>query len=135
MKIISALLAACLGASGCASVMLTGASGGIAYTLTNVAYKTVSYPIGAVENSVHRALQNMGIDELERKGGDAGVEIIAETRELRISVELDIVTPRTTKISVGASKKGLFPLIKDKATATEVIEQTVKSLENSNLNL
>ena len=61
------LLCIALLSSGCASVLLTGASGGAAYTITNVAYKTISFPIEQVEDAAHRALKKMGIKEAGKK--------------------------------------------------------------------
>jgi len=120
------LLCIALLSSGCASILLAGASGGAAYTLTNVAYKTISFPIEQVENAAHRALKKMGIKESGKKKIENGVEISATTAELKIYIELERITAKSTKISVDA-KKGTF--IKDRATATEIIEQTERILE------
>lgn len=123
--------------SGCSSVALpiaipilvSGAGGGIAYTVTNVAYKTFSYPIGDVEAATHRALEKMRIEELERKGSGDGVRIRAKTKRLKIYIDLEVVTTRTTRIEVNAKKMGF---LKDKATATEIITQTERFLEGKN---
>ena len=120
------LLCIVLLASGCASILLAGASGGAAYTITNVAYKTVSFPIGQVENAAHRALKKMGIKESGKKKIENGVEISATTAELMIYIELERITGKTTKISVDA-KKGA--ILKDAATAAEIIEQIETILE------
>lgn len=120
------LLCIALLSSGCASILLAGASGGVAYTITNVAFKTVSFPIGQVEDATHRALKKMGIKETGKKKIENGVEISATTAELKISIELERITEKTTKINVDA-KKGT--ILKDRATATEIIEQTERILE------
>ena len=60
------LLCIALLSSGCASILLAGASGGAAYTITNVAYKTITFPIGQVEDAAHRALKKDG-DKRGRK--------------------------------------------------------------------
>ena len=47
--------------------VLSGAGGGVAYTVTNIAYKTFSYPIEEVEGANRMALEKMGIEAVERK--------------------------------------------------------------------
>ncbi len=115
--------------SGCAAVLLTGASGGVAYTLTNVAYKTVSFPFERVDNAVHGALRKMGIGRIEKKTTDSGVQIAAETSDLKIYIDVEMITSKSTRICVDARKN---VILKDKATATEIIEQTIKILETKN---
>ncbi len=112
--------------SGCAAVLLTGASGGVAYTLTNVAYKTVSFPFNRVDNAVHGALRKMGILHIEKKTIDGGVQIAAETPDLKIYIDVEMITSKSTRLCVDVRKN---IILKDKATATEIIEQTIKILE------
>ena len=112
--------------SGCASVLLTGASGGVAYTVTNVAYQTFTFPFEQVEGALHAALKKMGIKETGREKIENGVQVIAAAAELKIYIDIKKITPRTTQISVDAKKN---VILKDRATATEIIEQTEKILE------
>lgn len=114
-------------ASGCATVMMAGVSGGVAYTITNVAYKTVSFPLPATDVAMRAALRHMDIREVERKNVENGIDIDASTRDLTISISLERITAKTTKISVDARKS---IIIKDKATATEIIEQTLAILQS-----
>ena len=109
-------------------IIVSGAGGGVAYTMTNVAYKTVSYPINSVEASLKKALKKMGIEGGERKSTDGVVTIKTKTEKLVIEITLERVTPKTTRIKVDA-REGL--VLKDKATATEIISQTEKSLEGN----
>lgn len=120
------LLCIVLLSSSCTSVLLTGASGGVAYTVTNVAYKTMTFPSGQVENAVRAALKKMGIKETGSKKIERGIEISATTPKLKIDIELERITNKTTKISVDAKKN---VLLKDSATAAEIIEQTERILE------
>ncbi len=96
--------------------------------MTNVAYKTVSFPIATVEASLKRALKKMGIGGGERKSTDGVVTIKTKTEKLVIEITLEKVTPKTTRIKVDA-REGL--VLKDKATATEIISQTEKDLEGN----
>lgn len=125
--IILCLLAGMVFSSaGCASVLVAGAGGGIAYTVTNIAYKTVSHPYERVEGAVHGALRKMGIREVEKKTTGSGIEITAATSVLTIYIEVEMLTPKSTKLCVDARKSLIF---KDKATAAEIIEQALKILE------
>ncbi|MGE5300824.1 MAG: DUF3568 family protein [Acidobacteriota bacterium] len=112
--------------SGCTSVLITGASAGVAYTVTNVAYKTIVSPIDQVEFANRLALMKMRIKYLERIDTEDGVMIVAETSELDIYINLEKITPKTTKISVDAEKN---IVVKDKATAVAIIEETEAMLE------
>ncbi len=47
--------------------------------------------------------------------------IIAETSDLDIYIDLEKITPKTTKMSVDAKKN---IVMKDKATAVAIIEET-----------
>ncbi|MFQ5466474.1 MAG: hypothetical protein ACE5EI_11140 [Thermodesulfobacteriota bacterium] len=101
-------------------VLATGARGGVEYTVTNTAYRTFSSPIVDVEESTHRALEKMAIEEISQEEVEDGVKITALTRRLNIYITLESITPATTKVKVNA-KRG--PILKDKATATEIIQQ------------
>jgi hypothetical protein len=108
---------------GCVSILVAGAGGGIAYTITNIAYKTVSYPSGEVAAAVHQALIKMEIRDLWREQTADGMKITAETPDLTIYVYIDTITPKATKIGVDARKS---LIMKDVATAAEIIDQVNK---------
>jgi hypothetical protein len=107
--------------SGCTSMLVTGASGGVAYTITNVAYETIVSPINQVEFANRLALMNMRIKYVERIEAEDEVNIVAETSELNIYINLEEITPKTTKISVDVQKNIIW---KDKATAVAIIKET-----------
>ncbi|MGO9378522.1 MAG: DUF3568 family protein [Dissulfurispiraceae bacterium] len=115
---------------GCTSILVAGAGGGIAYTVTNVAYKTVSYPLVEVDSAVRVALKKMGIREVLREQTGESIKITAETPDLTIYVSIDMITPKASRISVDARKNFIM---KDVATAAEIIEQTDRVLENKEL--
>lgn len=62
--------------SGCAAIVIAGASGAIAYTITNVAYKTMSYPFSQVKQAADAALKNMGVKEIGKKDIENGVLLL-----------------------------------------------------------
>jgi len=106
---------------------VSAVGGGIAYTVTNVAYKTFNYPLDQVSQATTLALKKMAMPIEGNSETERGRKIKACTeKRLKIVVELEPITSKCTKMKVTA-KKGL--IFKDKATATEIIYQTDKILE------
>jgi hypothetical protein len=118
--------------SGCALTGLavpaavSSGAAGVNYTFTNIAYKTISYPVADVEAALSKALKKMDIQPKGRKEQDGKVSIAAIAGNLDIDIDLEKITKTETSIKVNA-KKNVF--VKDKATATEIIVQTEKILE------
>lgn len=112
--------------TSCAVAVVSGAGLGVSYTLSNVAYKTFSNPFNGTHEATLLALQKMDIDVLDDVLTNNGREISAATLELRITINLEKVTSKATRIKVDARKK-LF--IKDKSTAVEIIAQVDKLLK------
>ncbi|MBI5884166.1 MAG: DUF3568 family protein [Elusimicrobia bacterium] len=115
-------LALSSGTAGCATVAVAGASQGINYTITNVAYRTFTAPMAPVHAATMRAFKRMQIEcpkGCEEKTGE-GFKFRARTKELDIFVKLTPVTPKATKVAVDA-KENFF--VKDKPVAFEVINQ------------
>jgi hypothetical protein len=118
--------------SGCAMLpfavpaAISGGAAGVNYSFTNVAYKTISYPVADVDTALHKALIKMRITEVRRKSQGGTVSVTAATSQLDIFIDLEKITPSVTNIKVNA-KRGAF--FKDKATATEIIVQIENILE------
>ena len=104
---------------------LTGAGVGVSYTLTNVAYRSFSSPVDQVHHATISALEKMEIMVIDDSKSEDGRTITAATMELDITINLEEVTLKTTKIKVDARKK---LVLKDKATAAEIINQVEKVL-------
>lgn len=129
---LAAILSALL-LSGCAAVGLTlfGVAAGtatgtsVAYTLDGVAYRTFTVPLPQVENATRTALNRMGINVDSSANTEQGRAIRATTSDREIEIELEMVSPKTTRIRTVA-KQGIF--FKDRATAGEIIFQTEKVL-------
>ena len=111
--------------SGCTAVALTGAGVGVSYTLSNVAYRSFSSPVDQVHNATITALKKMGIMITDDGESDGGRTITAETSDLDIIIILEKVTSKTTQVKVDARKN---VILKDKATAAEIINQVGKIL-------
>lgn len=124
------LLAAFLGGCAAAPVALlpaavpaiiAGAGGGITYTFTNIAYRTITRPPEEIERATLRAMEKMSIRVESLRHREYDTEIFAKTRQLKIHINLERMTPTLTRMKVNA-KKGL--IFKDKNTAFEIIYQT-----------
>ncbi|MEJ2656287.1 MAG: DUF3568 family protein [Desulfobacterales bacterium] len=111
--------------SGCAAIALTGAGVGVSYTLSNVAYRTFSSPVDRVHQATIAALKKMGIKIIDDRKSENGRTITAATKELDIIINVEEVTAKTTQLKVDARKS---ILLKDKATAAEIIYQVGKIL-------
>ncbi len=107
-------------------VFVSAGGGGVAYTVTSVAYQTFSHPFEEVEGAVHDALEKMEIETVGNEDIEDGIKITASTKKLKIYITMEKITPATTKVKVNA-KRGTF--LKDKATAKEILVQVGRMLE------
>jgi len=115
---------------GCAAAALTvaGASIGVDYSITNVAYKTFNHRMDDVDDATVRALKKLGIKIADRYNynGRRHFQAFAKDRDIRI--DLERITAQTTQIRVDART---WPFFKDKATASEIIYQVFKILDSN----
>lgn len=114
-----------LGLTGCDPVTLTaasiGAATGVSHTLGGIIYKTFTAPMKTVERANIRALNDMGIQVTSRQTNEQGERVIlAAAKNRDIEVLLEPLTKNTTRIRVIA-RNGI---LKDSATATEIVLQT-----------
>ncbi len=113
---------------GCVAVGLTalgvGMATGVSHTLSGIVYKTFAAPQAQVETATRGALNRMQIKVVEAKRDGSTRTIKAKAGDRDIEVELEALTPSTTRMSVTAKKDG--GILRDGATATEVILQTEK---------
>jgi hypothetical protein len=117
-----------MGATGCAPVALTamgvGMSTGVSHTLGGIVYKTFTAPQGQVEKATYGALHRMQVKVTEAKRDGSTKVIHARAGDRDVEVELESLTPNTTRMTVTARKDS--GLLRDGATATEIILQTEK---------
>jgi len=69
----------------------------------------------------------MDIDVEENRPTESGRKIVAVASDRAIEIELDRLTSQTTRMRVNV-KQGWF--FKDRATATEIIIQTERTLDD-----
>jgi hypothetical protein len=124
----AAVAASFLTLSGCAAVALTaagvGMATGVSHTLGGIVYKTFAAPQPKVRRSTVAALGRMQIRIVETSHDGATEVIKARAADRNIEVEIEALTPNTTRLAVTAVKDG--GIIRDAATATEIILQTEK---------
>lgn len=104
----------------------TGA--GIERTMGGKQHKTFVEPIGDVEAAARDVLDRMALvlDETEDK--EDGRKFRAHADKRQIEIDLERLTPLTTRITVVAKRHNVF--FPDESTATEIILQIAKAIEN-----
>lgn len=124
------LLMLALPLSGCAAVALTAAAvgGGVAanHQLGGIAYRTFTAPLPKVRTAAMAALKRMGIKPDGSEKIELGERLMAKAGDRNIEIELEALTPNTTRIRVVAKKDG--GMVVDSSTAVEIITQTEKSI-------
>ncbi len=136
--ILLALLLGIAGSAGCAAVGLTllgvgagvSAGTGTSYTLDSIAYKTFTASEVEIEAATLRTLTRMDITVNENQPTESGRRIAAVAGDRTVEIKLDRLTGRTARMRVTV-KQGWF--FRDRATATEIIVQTVRTLEEEPL--
>ena len=117
-----------LGLGGCAPVMLTalgvGMATGVSHTLSGMVYKTFTAPQAQVKQASIGALHRMQIKVVKARRDGSTETITAKAADRQIEIELEALTPATTRMMVTATKDG--GILRDGATATEIILQTEK---------
>lgn len=124
-----------LGNQGCAAAGLTlfgvgagvSTGTGVSYTLDSIAYKTFTTPVEDLQSATLKSLKRMDMTVKETKPSESGKKILAIAGDRVIEIELDRLTAKTSRMQVVA-KQGW--LLRDRATATEVILQTEQALDD-----
>jgi len=117
-----------LNLGGCVAVGLTalgvGMATGVSHQLNGMVYKTFTTPQAQVKTATLGAFHRMQVRVVESKLDGSTLTITARAGDRDIEVELEALTPNTTRMMVTAKKDG--GILRDGATATEVILQTEK---------
>lgn len=111
---------------GCAAVALTtlgvGMATGVSHTLGGIVYKTFTAPQTTVRKATMTALNRMQIQVTKTKRTGSSETITARAGDRDVEIELESLTPNTTRMNVTARKDA--GILRDGATATEIILQT-----------
>lgn len=121
-----------VGAAGCMPLGVTalgvGGSTAVSHTLNGITYRTFTASSGKVKKATITALNRMDIRLISTRKENK-VEVLSAAAESRtIEVQLEALTPNTTRMRVTAKNGGL---IYDSATATEIILQTERVMESN----
>jgi hypothetical protein len=118
---------------GCAPVALTAGgiagSTGVNHTMNGIAYKTFTTPMNTLRVATLKTLNRMEIKVTQDAKSEEGWKIAATAADRKIDIDLEQLTPATTRMRVVTSKGEFF--FKDGATSTEIILQTAQLVENS----
>jgi uncharacterized protein YceK len=118
--------------SGCAAAVTSvagiGGSAAITHTMNGITYRTFTAPEAKVRVATIKALDRMQIkltsDSFQEK---SNIRLVtAKTTERKIEIQLEPISPNTTRMRVIAKRgTGIFY---DASTAEEIIQQTKLSL-------
>ena len=126
--VVAVLALGSLSLQGCVAIGLTalgvGMATGVSHTLSGMVYKTFSSPQKHVRQATYSAFNRMQIRVVKAKHDGTTETITAKAGDRDIEVELEALTPATTRMLVTTKKDG--GILRDGATATEVILQTEK---------
>jgi hypothetical protein len=130
---VAGLALASLVLNGCAAVALTalgvGMATGVSHQLGGMVYKTFTTSQAQVKRAAYGAMNRMQIKVVQNKRDGSNETIIAKAGDREIVIELEALTPNTTRMKVQARQNG--GILSDGATATEVILQTEKLVGNT----
>lgn len=133
MLSVAFIVATSVALQGCASLGLTAfsvaagsvAGVGVGHAMDGITYKTFALPLGVVSRATVMTLDRLDMPVMEVEHTAAGQTITAEAGDRTVEIELDRLTTTTTRMRVVASKNWF---VRDRATATEVIHQTDRTL-------
>jgi hypothetical protein len=122
-------VALCILLTGCEPLSLTalgiGGTTAVNHKMGGTSYRTFTAPLAKVKSASMSALRRMGIKTDAMTKVENGELITASAGKRAIEVELESLTPNTTRMKVVARDGGVFY---DGSTASEIIVQTGKSL-------
>jgi hypothetical protein len=136
MKNLLAVVAAAFVLNGCAAVgvMVAGSAAGIGmgasveHTLSGITYKTFAASVDDTRQATLATFGRMAMTVTADAKTEDGWKVSAAAAQRTIDVELEQLTPATTRMRVVANKGDIF--FKDASTATEIILQTAQSLDD-----
>lgn len=115
--------------AGCEALALSllgaGAGTALRYTIDGVTYRTFTAPATDVKHASLAALERMGIAFQSFDRFEHGELIYARAENRAIEIEIEPISPRTTRMRIAAKNGGFFY---DTATANEIVAQTERSL-------
>lgn len=115
---------------GCVPVALTagGVGGGIAasHQMGGLVYRTFTEPLPKVRSATLTAFKRMAIKPEKNEKIELGERILARAGDRNVEVELEALTPNTTRMRATVRRSG--GMVVDSATAVEIITQTEQAI-------
>jgi hypothetical protein len=115
---------------GCVAVGVTalgiGMATGVSHTLGGIVYKTFSVPQAQLKKSTLVAMGRMQVKVVKTTRDRETELIFGKAGDRDVEVELEALTAGATRMSVTVKKDS--GLLRDSATATEIILQTERSV-------
>lgn len=108
-------------ASGAGTVVRVGTE----YTLSGAAYRTFSQPLHVVRGATLQALDAADVEIAVNEPTEHGSRIVARVLDRTVDVRLESLAPSLTRLRLSV-RHGLIR--RDRATASEIITQTVARL-------
>lgn len=130
------LALAALTLGGCAAVGLTllsvaagvGGGAGVSHTLDGIAYKTFTTPLDELEHATLVMLKRMDVAVRSKETTDSGRQLVGAAGDRTVDIELARLTTKTTRMRVTVKQNWL---LRDRATAIEMITQTDQALADA----
>jgi hypothetical protein len=122
---------AAIGITLAGSAAATAAGVGSGYALESITYKTFTASLTELTAATILTLERMDMKVVENEQTESGRTILAKAGDRDIDIELDRLTSRVTRMRVIAK---INWLLRDRATATEIILQADRTLtDHANL--
>jgi hypothetical protein len=126
--LLLAVLVSSFALGGCVAVGLTalgvGMATGVSHQLGGMVYKTFTTPQAQVKRAAIGAMHRMQIKVVKSERSGSTDTIYGKAGDRDVEIQLEALTPATTRMLVTAKQDG--GILRDGATATEVILQTEK---------
>lgn len=117
---------------GCVPAALTagGVGGGVAasHQMGGLVYRTFSEPLPRVRGATLAAFKRMAIKPGKTEKIELGERISAQAGDRDVEIELEALTPNTTRMRATVRRNG--GMIVDSATAVEIITQTEQAINH-----
>jgi hypothetical protein len=108
------------------TVASIGGGAAAQHQIGGYAHRTFSEPLPKVRGATLLALKRMSMKAGTAEKLDQGERILAKAGDRNIEIEIEVLTPTTTRLTAVAKREGSFFV--DAATATEVVAQVEKAM-------
>jgi hypothetical protein len=101
---------------------------GISNVMSGTLSRTFTASLPVVRSAVLTALQHMQMDVVATETSEAGEEIRAKSSNRDVDIQLEIISPNATRMSVTAKSTRSEVLPFDNATSAEILRQSQRAI-------